>query len=494
MCKKTKFNLKVCLLCFSVAFVACGSTQVDKKPIQTQLTDKLGQDTLVAHTFTWEQGDFKKVAFKTPDYSGQNGKIGWTAETFQVPEGLRVNVDFWKNIYQKYDSHQGVLHDSFHIDLVYKEIDFHPIMRDESLSNSEKLRARRKLVDSWKDRVKVAVKKIKGKQELDDFEKEVAAKISKYTEKNILDNLPDKGRLRFQLGQKDFIKNGFFHSGLYMSQLEEIFASYDLPKELVRIAFVESSFNLRAHSKVGASGIWQIMPATARRSLPMGYYYDYRNNPIAASHTAAKLLKYNFKVLGDWPRALTAYNFGAAGMRRLSKKLGTDKIAEMSKERTGRWGFAASNFYASYLALLDTEQKLLSMYENFQVRKPLYHKEIRLKKAVNWAWLKEQIPVLEDFKDHNPQFKFSRFEGDTYLKKGLKIYGEVPVMEALNVALLKAPKIKASKFQIHRVSRGETLSNIARRYRVRMSSIASVNNLSSYHEIRIGQKLKIPVR
>jgi len=44
----------------------------------------------------------------------------------------------------------------------------------------------------------------------------------------------------------------------------------------------------------------------------------------------------------------------------------------------------------------------------------------------------------------------------------------------------------------HKVRRGETLSKIARRYRVRESQLVALNNLRSRHRIRVGQVLVLP--
>ena len=57
--------------------------------------------------------------------------------------------------------------------------------------------------------------------------------------------------LRVQVGQKDFFQAGLEVSPRYLVGMEEIFRRYNLPTELTRIPFVESSFNQQATSKVG---------------------------------------------------------------------------------------------------------------------------------------------------------------------------------------------------------------------------------------------------
>lgn len=462
---------------------------------KVQLRDTHGQDTLVAHTFIWDRHDYPTREWRKPNFKKQEGRIGWTPTAFEVPKGLEVNVEFWKNIYQKYSSDQGVLHDSFHIDLVYEEVDFTSIMRDRSLDNRQKLRARRRMVDNLKDKVKKAIHDIRYNKPLDEYAKKLKEKIAKYDEKDILKELPQKGRLRFQLGQKDYIKEGIYHSGAYFKEIERIFSKYNLPKELTRLAFVESSFNLRAHSKVGASGIWQIMPSTARGKLPMNYYYDYRNHPIEAAHVAAKLLRYNYKVLGDWARATTAYNYGAAGMRRLSAKLKTEKIEEMVKLRDGRWGFAASNFFASYLAVLDTELNAETIYgHDFHVRESIAFQKVKLSKNLSWGWFRKQWDSEKELKMYNPHFKFARLKDESLLKRRLPVYFPANKAEQFQIAMKETgPYRPKYKYQIHRVARGENLSVIARRYGVSIGRIMAMNDLSKRNFLRIGQKLRVPI-
>ena len=78
-------------------------------------------------------------------------------------------------------------------------------------------------------------------------------------EKNKFTEAARRGRLRYQAGQRDQFTRGIMQSGRYLRQMEEIFKEEGLPIELTRLPFVESSFNLSAKSKVGASGIWQFM-------------------------------------------------------------------------------------------------------------------------------------------------------------------------------------------------------------------------------------------
>src|SRR4029078_12446805 len=122
-----------------------------------------------------------------------------------------------------------------------------------------------------------------------------------------------------------------------------IFRQEGLPIELTRLPFVESSFNLRARSKVGATGLWQFMRSTARLYMRMDASADERNDPLRATRAAAKKLRDNFEMLQSWPLPITAYNRGPSGVKRLTEKLGTTDIVDIIDVRKGHFGFASAN-------------------------------------------------------------------------------------------------------------------------------------------------------
>lgn len=82
---------------------------------------------------------------------------------------------------------------------------------------------------------------------------------------------------------------------------------------------------------------------------------DERNDPIKASRAAAKLLAMNYKILGEWPLAITAYNHGVGGISRAMREKGTSDIVTLINHYDGNnFGFASKNFYSGFLGLLAT--------------------------------------------------------------------------------------------------------------------------------------------
>ena len=86
------------------------------------------------------------------------------------------------------------------------------------------------------------------------------------------------------------------------------------------------------------------MPSTARDYVIVDKYIDERNSPIKATEAAAKLLKANYRLLGSWPLAVTAYNYGAGGLINATYKLKTKDFNVIALEHHGKtFGFASRN-------------------------------------------------------------------------------------------------------------------------------------------------------
>ncbi len=106
----------------------------------------------------------------------------------------------------------------------------------------------------------------------------------------------------------------------YVPILKPVFAAQKLPRELVWIAEVESAFDPSARSPVGATGLFQLMPDTARQYGLRINPFDQRKNPQKNAQAAAKHLDYLYRKFKDWRLTLAAFNAGEGTVGRLLQK------------------------------------------------------------------------------------------------------------------------------------------------------------------------------
>jgi len=391
--------------------------------------------------------------WRAPDYSHQENALGWSETTFAIPPGLETNVRFWTDIYGKYTTDQGILHDTEYLNLVYEVLDFTPISAQGELNNFKKERLRTKMVKAAKQRVIATLKKLdktKDPSTLTEDEKRIWDFFAKIDGKKKFKEAMSKSRLRFQLGQKDRAQQGIFFSGRYLEDFERVFRKAGLPIELSRLPFVESSFNVMARSKVGASGLWQIMSYTGRPFMMINTAIDKRNHPHEATKLAAKLLRNNYQMLNSWPLALTGWNHGPSGVLRLTKTYKSRELGDLLVKNGSRrrLGFASRNFYACFLAILEVEKNAPKYFGAVQWSKPLEEKDIILTRAISYKDLLKWF----DGDDHraqifNPHITTQARKGRMSLPKGavISVPQAVESQVLADLASVPEPAKKARK-------------------------------------------------
>jgi membrane-bound lytic murein transglycosylase D len=411
-------------------------------------------------------------------------------ETFPQPPELKPDVDFWVSIFTRYSVDEGVLHDNRHLAVVYERLDM-----PSKLSRRE----RQRRVEARRKKLQAVLRSLaSGKR--DKLSEEEARVLALWP-----DGVSDSSlaaaakRIRYQQGLRDRFRQGLERSGRWRNYVNEQFTALGVPIEIAALPHVESSYNPEARSHVGASGLWQFTRSTGRRFMRVDHVVDERNDPFAATHAAGQLMAYNYSITGNWPMAITAYNHGLAGVRRAMKKYGDTAYVEILRNYNGRtFGFASRNFYVAFLAAKEIDQNAEMYFSGLTIEKPTDYSIASLPAFVSVAGLTSALATTpKKLAMHNPGLQATVWQGSKYLPKGYEL--RMPangLSQPLANVLTGLPEDSIFDKQLpdmfHRVSRGDTLSQIAEAYDTRVSTLVALNSLNSSHRIRIGQNLRLP--
>ncbi|MFP4347109.1 MAG: LysM peptidoglycan-binding domain-containing protein [Thermodesulfobacteriota bacterium] len=416
-----------------------------------------------------------------------------TPETlFPSTEGLKPQIEFWGKIFTDYTRSQVVIHDSWYVDVIYEVVDLKTAG-----------------AKPW-ETVKKARKKYEGLLEdmgehWDTPEALKGESRRIYSLFNHISEIPRFSfkdahrRVRLQLGQADSFRQGIIWSGRYLDTMRTILAEHAVPEELAYLPLIESAYNPFARSYVGATGMWQLMRQTGKQyRLRMDKEIDERRDPVISTRAAARHLARNYEVLGSWPLAITAYNYGLQGMVNAVRDVGSDQIDRIIQEFGGRrFAFASRNFYPEFLAALEVCRNYAAYYEDTEPEPALVAIQFEVPHHVAVSTLEEHFGLTRaEIRALNPALLPSVYQEGSFIPKGylLNLPGDDP--EPFKTAYAAIPQdlkyqtVRQAK--TYRVRRGQTLSEIARLHRVSLRSLARYNGIRNAQHIRAGQRLKIP--
>ncbi len=297
----------------------------------------------------------------------------------------------------------------------------------------------------------------------------------------------------FQTVERKEFEQAYKRSGFYINMIREKMQKAGLPEELAWMPMIESWFKVTAYSRAHALGLWQFISSTGYRfGLKRDRWIDERMDFEKASDAAIQYLDELHSMFGDWTTALAAYNCGEFRVQRVI--------------RSQRWEYM-DNFWDLYLMLPHETSRFVPRFiatllivqnpdkYGFSLPQPdlpLRYDTVQINRPVKLSSLSSTLGLNKGALIRlNPELRNKSTPDSEYLLRVPEAYGE-RVLASLDAVSRYIPP--EATYRNHYVRRGETVSVIARRYGISVSAIARANRLGRNYLIRVGQRLKIPVR
>ncbi len=293
---------------------------------------------------------------------------------------------------------------------------------------------------------------------------------------------------------RNFFINAYKRSGRYRPFIVAELKKEGLPEELSWLALIESGFKPRALSKARALGLWQFTASTGRRfGLRRTRYIDQRLDPKKSTLAAIHYLKELHDMFGDWGIALAAYNCGEGRILKVLQNSDTRAlngfwdIYDRLPAETARY---VPEFYATLYIVKNLKKYDL---EDIRMDPPYDYSTVRINRRISLARVARTLHMHEDqLLAMNPELRTRILPGSGYELKVPPDKKEILLAKIDRIGEYRERVSDAGHVVYHRVRPDETLAEIARRYHTTVHKIAGYNDIARKNYIVAGQVLKIP--
>ena len=300
-------------------------------------------------------------------------------------------------------------------------------------------------------------------------------------------------------------------SEYYFPIFEESLGRYNLPYELKYVPIIESALNPMARSHVGAAGLWQFMPGTAKLyGLEVNSLVDERMDPIKATDAACRFMTSMYAIYGDWNLVIAAYNCGSGNVNKAIRRAGGKRdfwsIYPYLPAETRNYVpiFIAANYAMHY----GEDHGICKA----PIEKSMLTDTIRTDQRMHLEQVSKTLDIpMEELRRLNPQYSKDILPGGTMYALCLpaeKVGPFIDMQEAIlaykadelinnrraEIDLAKVTGINGAYsvngVTYYTIKKGDTLSGIAKKFHCSVKQLKQWNNLKN-DNIREGKKLKI---
>ena len=277
-------------------------------------------------------------------------------------------------------------------------------------------------------------------------------------------------------------------AGAYRAMISRVLAEQRVPQDLIYLVQAESGFRPQVKSSKKATGMWQFVAWRGREyGLSQNRQVDERMDPEKATYAAAQHLADLHAQFGDWYLAMAAYNCGPGCVQRAVERTGYADYWELAAR--GALPRETANFVPAILALalLGKNAEAVQL-DQVVPEEPIEYGTVRIASAMSIDLIADATAsTAEHIRRLNPALLGPVTPSGPY---SLRIPANTGDRFEREIAVV--PEAHRRTWRRYEVGPGETLARIAARYRVTPLQIAAVNRLGPEGP-GAGDRLTIPV-
>lgn len=284
-------------------------------------------------------------------------------------------------------------------------------------------------------------------------------------------------------------EHGLERGGRYSDMIRRVLKQEGLPQDLIYLAQAESAFQPDAVSRAGARGIWQFMPYDGEKyDLDRTYWTDERSDPEKATHAAAQYLRNLYGMFGDWYLVMAAYNSGPLTVARAVERTGYADYWQLQKMRA--LPVETQNYVPIIIALALVCKDPALYGVQVDPDKPMPADQVELDHQISLNLVADAAGTdVDDLRLLNPEL----LRGLTPKDPDFVLNLPAGTKKTFEENIQQVPEDKWSSWRLHTAGDGETLPEIARRYRVTVASLELANHLEPHASVPAGFLLNIPM-
>lgn len=297
-------------------------------------------------------------------------------------------------------------------------------------------------------------------------------------------------QVRFLLAHPSTMQTILNNAIPYIAYVYQQVKQNNMPGEIALIPMLESYYNPYAYSRVGAAGLWQMMPQTATLfGLKISWWHDDRRDVLLSTKAAITYFNQLHRHLSSWLLVAAGYDAGQTAIDRAIKNNKNNNLP------SDYWNLKLPRETQNYTPRMLALAEIISHPHKYHVTLP----KLTITPFFTPILLQSQMDMGEI-----AQFAKISENLVRYLNPGLRRYATNPDSQttillptAMIATFVKNLDTVIGKKHIswiyHNTYRNESLEKIARDYHCHVSELEHVNDITD-GKTHPGQGLLVPVQ